>query len=118
MLEILQDLYDVIDTLKEGATYIPNDDVSSQARGLGTMVSFWERMRSVCPKVNSYCGPILNRNKKHCVTCKDLDEAMLETRQFWFDLPVEDDHAWAPVLQHYDTIPRWPRVLPPGRDVS
>ena len=68
MLEILQDLYDVIDTLKEGATYIPNDDVSLQGRGLGTMVSFWERMRSVCPKVNSDCGPILNRNKRPCVT--------------------------------------------------
>ena len=75
-------------------------------------------MRSVCPKVNIYCGPILNGNIKQCVTSKDLDEAMLETRQFSLDRPVEDDHAWSPVLQHYDTIPRWPHILPPGREVS
>ena len=30
---LLQDLFDVVDTLKENISYVPNDDVSSQAKG-------------------------------------------------------------------------------------
>ena len=96
---------------------MPNDDVSSQAKGLGTMLSFWDRMRNVCPKINSYSGPILNSNNQQCVTSRDLDEAMLGTRQFWFDPPIQDDHAWQPVLELYENTPRWPPIAPPGRDV-
>ena len=55
---VLQDCFDVIDTLQENTSYVPNDEVSNQAKGLGSMLSFWERMRNVCPKVNSYNGPI------------------------------------------------------------
>ena len=54
---LLQDLFDVIDTLKENASYVPNDDVSSQARGLGTMLSFWERMCNVCLRSTATMGP-------------------------------------------------------------
>ena len=114
---LLQDLFDVVDTLKENISYVPNDDVSSQAKGLGTMLSCWERMRNVCPKINCYSGPILNSNNQQCVTSRDLDEAMLETRHFWFDMPIQDDHAWQPVLQVYEKTPRWPPIAPPGRDV-
>ncbi len=66
---------------------------------------------------NSYSGPILNSNNQQCVTSRDLDEAMLETRQFWFDPPIQDDHAWQPVLELYENTPRWPPIAPPGRDV-
>ena len=31
------------------------------------MLSFWERMRNVCPKVNSYNGPILNNENQQTV---------------------------------------------------
>ena len=106
----LQDFFDVIDTLKENSSYVPNDEVSSQARGLGTMLSFWERMRNVCPKINSYNGPILNNDNQQCVTSRDLDEAMLETRQFWFDSPSQYDDARQPVLEHYASAPRWPAI--------
>ena len=72
---VLQDCFDVIDTLQESVSFVPNDEVSNQAKGLGSMLSFWERMRNVCPKVNSYNGPILNKEKRQCVTSRDLDEA-------------------------------------------
>ena len=113
---LLQDLFDVIDTLKENSSYVPNE-VSSQARGLGTMLSFCERMRNVCPKINSYNGPILNSENQQCVTSRDLDEAMLETRHFWFDSPNYYDNAWQPVLELYASAPRWPTIPPPGREV-
>ena len=111
---LLQDLFDVLDTLKENASYVPNDDVSTQAKGLGNMLSFWERMRNVCPKVNSYNGPILNSENQQCITSRDLDEAMLETRQFWFDSPDQFDNAWQPVLEVYASTPRWPAIPPPN----
>ena len=85
--------------------------------GLGTMLAFWKRMRNVCPKINSYCGPILNREDQQCVTSKDLDEAMLETRHFWFDMPIQYDHAWQPILELYEQVPRWPPIAPPNREV-
>ena len=31
--------------LQENASFVPNDEVSNQAKGLGSMLSFWERMR-------------------------------------------------------------------------
>ena len=114
---LLQDFFDVIDTLQENASYVPNDEVSNQAKGLGNMLSFWERMRNVCPKVNSYNGPILNNENHQCVTSRDLDEAMLETRQFWFDSPDQFDNAWQPVLEVYANTPRWPAIPPPSREV-
>ena len=114
---VLQDCFDVIDTLQENVSYVPMDEVSMQAKGLGNMLSFWERMRNVCPKVNSYNGPILNRDNQCCVTSRDLDEAMLETRNFWFDVPNQFDDAWQPLLEVYKDAPRWPAIPPPGREV-
>ena len=39
-----------------------------QARGLGSMVAFWERMRNICPKVNLYHGPIYGKDGGQCTT--------------------------------------------------
>ena len=114
---VLQDCFDVIDTLQENASFVPNDEVSNQAKGLGSMLSFWERMRNVCPKVNSYNGPILNKERKQCVTSRDLDEAMLETRHFWFETPTDFDDAWQPILEVYSQADRWPSIPPPSREV-
>ena len=114
---VLQDCFDVIDTLQENVSYVPIDEVSMQAKGLGNMLSFWESMRNVCPKVNSYNGPILNRDNQRCVTSRDLDEAMLETRNFWFDVPNQFADAWQPLLDVYKDAPRWPAIPPPGREV-
>ena len=114
---VLQDCFDVIDTLQENTSYVPNDEVSNQAKGLGSMLSFWERMRNVCPKVNSYNGPVLNKEREQCVTSGDLDEAMLETRHFWFETPNEFDNAWQPILEVYSQADRWPSIPPPNREV-
>ena len=114
---VLQDCFDVIDTLQESVSFVPNDEVSNQAKGLGSMLSFWERMRNVCPKVNSYNGPILNKERRQCVTSRDLDEAMLETRHFWFEAPTKFDDAWQPILEVYSQADRWPSIPPPSREV-
>ncbi len=55
------------------------------------MVAFWERMRNICPKVNLYHGPIVGKDGEQCITSIDLDEAMLATRDFWFQVPEESD---------------------------
>ena len=81
------------------------------------MLSFWERMRNVCPKVNSYNGPILNKEKRQWVTSRDLDEAMLETRHFWFEDPTIFDDAWQPILEVYSRADKWPSIPPPSREV-
>ena len=59
----LHDMLEVIDTLHTGGGYLPVDDANAQARGIGNMVAFWERMRSVCPRILTYNGPILTIGK-------------------------------------------------------
>ena len=81
---LVQSLVEVIDACVEGIPYVPLDEANMQARGLGSMVAFWERMRHICPKVNIYHGPIYGKDGAQCVTSNDLDEAMLATRDFWF----------------------------------
>ena len=51
------------------------------------------------------------------MTSRDLDEAMLETRHFWFDFPDEYDNAWQPILDVYSQAERWPTIPPPSREV-
>ena len=52
---------EVIDACVEGIPFVPLDEAKMQARGLGSMVAFWERMRNICPKVNLYHGPIYGK---------------------------------------------------------
>ena len=85
----IQEMFAVIDEYVGGIPYLPCDPVDSQARGIGNMVAFWERMRSICPKINSYNGPIFKEDGNQCRTPRDLDSAMLATRTFWFEAPVE-----------------------------
>ena len=91
---LVQSLVEVIDACVEGIPYVPLDEANMQARGLGSMVAFWERMRHICPKVNIYHGPIYGKDGAQCVTSHDLDEAMLATRDFWFQTPAEYDEEW------------------------
>ena len=81
---LVQEMLEVIDRCIEGISYVPADEANLQARGLGSMVTFWERMRNICPKVNVYYGPVYGKTGSQCVTSMDLDEAMLATRDFWF----------------------------------
>ena len=87
----LYDMLEVIDTLHTGSGYLPVDEANAQARGIGNMVAFWERMRSVCPRILTYNGPILTREGAPCRMAKDLDAAMLATREFWFESPMTGD---------------------------
>ena len=114
----IQEMFTVIDDYIAGIPYLPCDPVDTQARGFGNMVAFWERMRNICPKVNIYNGPILREDGSQCRTALDLDEAMLATRKFWFENPVEQDERWANVLRVYATSDMWPEVpLPCKKDL-
>ena len=114
----IQDMFTVIDDYIAGIPYLPSDPVDTQARGFGNMVAFWERMRNICPKVNTYNGPILREDGSQCRTALDLDEAMLSTRKFWFEKPIEQDERWANVLRVYATRDMWPEVpLPCKKDL-
>ena len=111
-------MFTVIDDYIAGIPYLPCDPVDTQARGFGNMVAFWERMRNICPKVNTYNGPILREDGSQCRTALDLDEAMLSTRKFWFEKPIEQDERWANVLRVYATSDMWPEVpLPCKKDL-
>ena len=81
------------------------------------MVAFWERMRSVCPRILTYNGPILTREGAPCRTAEDLDAAMLATREFWFEAPVGGDAHWESVLDAYASSASWPVFPPPDREV-
>ena len=112
---LIHQMLEVVETCIEGIPFVPNDEANSQARGLGNMVAFWERMRSICPKVNIYHGPILTKDGEHCTTDKDLDLAMLATREFWFESPPEVDQAWDPVLNEYNNCEPWQNIpVPPS----
>ena len=114
---LAQSLIEVIDACVEGIPFVPLDEANMQARGLGSMVAFWERMRHICPKVNIYHGPIYGKEGGQCVTSKDLDEAMLATRDFWFQPPVEQDDTWQPVLDCYANGEPWAPFSPPDEEV-
>ena len=55
---MVQSLVEVIDACVEGIPFVPMDDANRQARGLGSMVAFWKRMRNICPDRNclEQCG--------------------------------------------------------------
>ena len=109
---LVQSLIEVIDACAQGIPFVPLDEANMQARGLGSMVAFWERMRHICPKVNIYHGPIYGKDGGQCVTSKDLDEAMLATRDFWFQPPVDHDDTWQPILDCYANGEPWAPFRP------
>ena len=109
--------HEVVDACVEGIPFVPMDDANMQARGLGSMVAFWERMRNICSKVNFCHDPICGKSGEQCTTSMDLDEAMLATRDFWFQLPDHHDDAWQPVLEGYANGTPWPSFPPPSDDV-
>ena len=113
---LVQSLVEVIDACVEGIPYVPLDEANMQARGLA-MVAFWERMRHICPKVNIYHGPIYGKDGAQCVTSHDLDEAMLATRDFWFQTPAEYDEEWQPILDCYAEGEPWKPFCPPDDEM-
>ena len=64
-----------------------------------------------------YNGPILNSQGDQCTTSRMLNEAMLDTRKFWFVEPVDQFREWKPVLREYQTATVWPSIeLPQKQD--
>ena len=91
-----------------------NRDEADRSRGLGTSAPMWQRLRSSCPKTVFYNGPILDGQGSPCHTDRDLSDAMLATRHFWFEPPCEYDPQWAQYLARYkEQSQRWPHVPPP-----
>ena len=118
VLEKAFELYD-LQQAQAQATEI-NRSVTDKIRGLNSTNVFWQRMRSICPKTIFYPGPIEKSDGSICKTGEDMDEAMLETRQFWFEDPVADDPQWNHTLQCYaECMTFWPDVpLPTDGDYT
>ena len=71
-------------------------------------------MRTLCPRTVFYPGPVLKQSGEECYTDLDLDEAMLATRNFWFETPVAHDPEWLPTLQRYQQLTtQWPHTSMP-----
>ena len=115
--DILKQMFDFYDQISVSRHYPSLEQTNLQARGIGSNVSFWNRLRAICPKGVMYNGPILNSKGDHCTTSCMLDEAMLDTRKFWFDEPADQFQEWKPVLQEYQTATAWPSIdLPQKQD--
>ena len=110
-------MFEVIDDYLTGTPYVPSDSTDSQARGLGSMVAFWERKRNICPKTNIYNGPILQSDGSQCLTSSGLDRAMLATRDFWFEDPVSSHTDWDCVLDVYEDTQEWPYIELPSKQM-
>ena len=99
-------------------TQIPfGQDHTDPARRARRQRTFWGRLKTICPRGAFYHGPLLQKNGKECRTAQEYDEAMLATRDFWFQPPVQYDPAWASTLATYraQTEP-WPEVPEPVLD--
>ena len=115
--DILRQMFDFYDQISVSRQYPSLEQTNLQARGIGSNISFWNRLRAICPKGVIYNGPILNSKGDHCTTSCMLDEAMLDTRKFWFDEPADQFQEWKPVLQEYQTATAWPSIdLPQKQD--
>ena len=112
----IQAMFEVIDYIT-GTPYVPFDSTDNQVRGLGSMVAFWERMRNICPKTNIYNGSILQSDGSQCLTSGDLDRAMLATRDFWFEDPVDTHTDWDCILDVYAQTPEWPEIELPNKQM-
>ena len=111
----IQAMFEIIYDYLTGTPYVPSDSMDNQVRGLGSMVAFWERMRNICPKINLYNGPILQRDGSQCLTSDDLDQAMLATRDFWFEEPVSSHPDWDNILDVH--AQEWPSIELPDKQM-
>ena len=112
---LLRRCFEIVDLKEAQQTSLElNRAASDKIRGLNTTSVFWQRMRTLCPRTVFYPGPVLQQNGNECRTDLDLDEAMLSTRAFWFEDPIEYDTAWTPTLCRYQQLTAyWPQVSMP-----
>ena len=114
---LVQTLIEVIDACVEGIPFVPLDEANMQARGLGSMVAFWERMRNICPKVNLYHGPIYGKGgellplwtlMRQCLPPEIFGSSRLTTMTMLGNRLILDCYA---------TGTPWPPFQPPDEDV-
>ena len=113
--DLLKQIFDFLDQITASRRYPDIEQVNQQARGIGNNITFWNRLRAICPKGTIYNGPVLNRHGEQCTTSKMLDEAMLDTRHFWFEKPQDIMEEWEPVLTEYQTASSWPAIDIPNK---
>ena len=113
--DLLRQIFDFLDQITVTRRYPDLEQVNQQARGIGNNITFWNRLRAMCPKGLIYNGPVLNRQEEQCI--KMLDEAMLDTRHFWFVKPQDSIQEWEPILNEYQTaLPGpWPNIEIPEK---
>ena len=113
--DLLKQIFDFLDQITATRRYPDLEQVNQQARGIGNNITFWNRLRAICPKGMLYNGPVLNRQGEQCTTSKMLDEAMLDTRHFWFAKPQDAIEEWEPILTEYQTASPWPEIVIPDK---
>ena len=113
--DLLKQIFDFLDQITASRRYPDIEQVNQQARGIGNNITFWNRLRAICPKGTIYNGPVLNRHGEQCTTSKMLDEAMLDTRHFWFEKPQDITEEWEPVLTECQTASSWPEIEIPNK---
>ena len=113
--DLLKQIFDFLDQITASRRYPDLEQVNQQARGIGSNITFWNRLRAICPKGTIYNGPVHNRTGEQCTTSKMLDEAMLDTRHFWFEKPQDGIEEWEPVLTEYQTASMWPEIEMPNK---
>ena len=101
--DILKQMFDFYDQISASRHYPSLEQTNLQARGIGNNINFWNQLRAICPKGVMYNGPIFNGQGEYCTTSRMLDQAMLDTRKFWFVEPVDQFREWKPVLCEYQT---------------
>ena len=91
-----------------------SNQMQTSMRGLGSQTPMWQSLRQSCPKTVFYHGPILKGDGSSCTTYLELQEAMLDTRKFWFDRPCCFDEQWRVYLNNYqDQTSVWNDINPP-----
>ena len=78
---------EVVETCIEVIPFVSNNEANSQARGLETWLHSGKE-----------CVALPESQHLPWTTNKDLDSAMLATREFWFESPPDVDQAWDPLL--------------------
>ena len=100
--KLIADCFEYMDQISPGDKGLMHSNhVQSSMRGLGSQTPLWQSLRQSCPKTVFYHGPILKGDGLACTTDLELQEAMLDTRRFWFDRPCEFDEQWTSYLKCY-----------------
>ena len=114
-VKVIAECFEYIEHTTINQRGISHNDVDVKTmRGVGSQTAMWQRLRQTCPRTIFYNGPILDGSGEVCTTDISLQNAMLATRQFWFDAPCVYDSAWNDYIRKYAEITDvWPAIPPP-----